>query len=95
MPKQLTVRSDIAYETAHALATQMRRPLAEIVETALIEMRSRSVRDFDPSPEIFSTDEIERRRRDLMDVVSRVSANKLPGTGSNHDEFYDENGLPI
>jgi hypothetical protein len=34
-----------------------------------------------------------------MDVVWDLAAEDLrniaPGTTSNHDEFYDENGLPI
>lgn len=91
MPKQLNVRSDIAYETAHALAHQARRSVAEIVETALIEMRDRTrIRE-----DILAPAEVERRYRELQALVKRTAESRLPGSVADHDDLYDENGLPV
>lgn len=81
---QLSVRSTKARDLAHALARRTGQPINKLVEIAL-ERYDRELRD--------------GKTRYPMDAVWDLAAEDrrhiAPGTTSNHDEFYDENGLPI
>ncbi|WP_377293383.1 type II toxin-antitoxin system VapB family antitoxin [Rhizobium sp. SG2393] len=81
---QLSIRSSKARELAHALSRRTGQPINRLVEIALErydqELRAGSVR--------YPMDAV-------WDLAAKDLANIKAGTTSNHDEFYDENGLPI
>lgn len=81
---QLSIRSSKARDLAHALSRRTGQPINRLVELAL-----------------------ERYEQELLEKTSKTPADALwdlmaegrrsvpAGTTSAHDDFYDENGLPI
>ena len=90
MARQLNVRSDEAYETAHAIARRTRLTTTEVVEKALRQLEAQTpVKDEGMTPE-------QQKRFDALMALSHETAKyKLPGATSDHSDMYDENGLPI
>ena len=88
--RQLNIRSDEAYEIAHALARDESRSVTEVVERALRELKARVA----PEDDIFSPDAIQKRYEELRRLSARTAAQKLPGATSDHSDMYDEQGLP-
>lgn len=85
MPEpQLSIRSTKARDLAHALARRTGQPINKLVEQAL---------------ERYEQDLQDGRVRYPMDVVWDLAAEDRrhipPGMTSDHDDLYDENGLPI
>lgn len=80
---QLSIRSSKARDLAHALARRTGQPINRLVELAL---------------ERYDQELRQEKARYPMDAVWELAAedrrNIPPGTTSNHDDFYDENGLP-
>jgi hypothetical protein len=87
--KQLNIRSDEAYETAQRLAKRLGVSTTEVVLRALQRLEGGTpVPDgaLDARAQAF-VDEILRRAKE-------VAARTPPGPGSDHRDFYDENGFP-
>jgi antitoxin VapB len=80
---QLSVRSAKAKTLAHALSARTGLPINKVVEQALDRYDSELRRSKSAHP---------------IDAVWALAAegrrNVPAGTTSNHDEFYDEHGLP-
>jgi antitoxin VapB len=89
--RQLNIRSDEAFERASSLAKRLGRTTTDVVVEAL----RRYERETDVTNERGLTAEQQRRFDDLMALSEETAKRRLPGATSNHDEFYDENGLPI
>jgi antitoxin VapB len=81
---QLSVRSAKARDLAHALAKRTGQPINKLVERALehldLELRQSTARKADDV---------------LWDLMAEGRKTVPAGTTSAHDDFYDENGLPI
>jgi len=81
---QLSIRSSKARDLAHALSRLTGQPINRLVEIAL---------------ERYEQELSDGTVRYPMDAVWELAAedrlNIPAGKTSNHDEFYDENGLPI
>ncbi len=90
MTKQLNIRSDAAYEMAHALAREQNRSIEEVVEKALRAYGSPPAADDD----LFAPEAVHRRYQELRELSARTAARKLPGATSDHSDLYDEQGLP-
>lgn len=85
--KQLNIRSDEAYATAHDLAEQFGTTTTEVVVRALREFKSnRRVPSRFVSP--------EEAEANLSAVMKSVRARVSVTLSSNHDDLYDEFGLP-
>ena len=81
---QLSVRSAKARDLAHALAKRTGLPINKLVEQALehfeLELRQ--------SP--------SRKPEDVLWDLMAEGRRAVPaGATSAHDDFYDENGLPV
>ena len=88
--KQLNIRSDEAYATAHRLAEQLGVTTTEAVVRALREFGGkRRIQSKLVSPE-----EADANLSALMKSVLKNKANNTDLIASNHDDFYDEFGLP-
>ena len=88
--KQLNIRSDEAYATAHELAERLGVSTTEVVVSALREYRSKRRI---PS-KLVTPEEADANFAALMESVRRNKANTPAAPASNHDDFYDEFGLP-
>ena len=81
---QLSIRSSKARELAHALSRRTGHPINRLVEVALEryeqELQEKSAKT--PADA-------------LWDLMAEGRRSVPPGTTSAHDDFYDENGLPI
>ncbi|QEE43468.1 transcription factor (plasmid) [Rhizobium sp. WL3] len=81
---QLSIRSSKARDLANALSRRTGQPLNQLVEIAL---------------ERYEQELREKSAKTPADTLCQLMAEgrrTVPsGTTSNHDEFYDENGLPI
>ncbi|MGL5362721.1 MAG: type II toxin-antitoxin system VapB family antitoxin [Bosea sp. (in: a-proteobacteria)] len=91
MGRQLNIRSDEAYEMAHKLAREEGRSVTSIVEEAL---RSRA-EQLDSQKDIFSETAVAQRVAMIAAFRQKWADCVTPGDNSNHDDMYDENGLPI
>ena len=90
MARQLNVRSDQAYETAHRLARRTRMTTTQVVEKALSRLDAetpKSAKDLTPEQQAW-VDEV-------MAAAAELSKHKRPGETSDHSDMYDEHGLPI
>ena len=85
--RQLNIRSDEAYATAHDLAEQFGTTTTEVVVRALREFKSKRRI---PS-RLVSPEEAEANLSALMKSVRVRGSVTL---SSNHDDLYDEFGLP-
>jgi hypothetical protein len=88
--KQLNVRSDEAFATAHALAAELGTTITEIVVSALREFKSRRC----IPGKLVTPGEAEANLSALMESVRRNASKRTTILPSNHDDFYDEFGLP-
>jgi hypothetical protein len=90
VPRQLNVRSDEAYETAHRLALRLKLTTTEVVLRALLRFKE----DLPTLPESMSP-----KQREVFESLRALSIetakHKIPGATSDHSDMYDENGLPI
>lgn len=82
--RQLSVRSTKARDLAHALARRTGLQINKLVEQAL-ERYDKELRN----------DKARYPMDAVWDLAVEDLRNIAPRTTSNHDEFYDENGLPI
>lgn len=81
---QLSIRSGKARDLAHALARRTGQPINRLVELAL-EHYEQELRE---KPSQTPADV-------LWDLMAEGRRSVPPGATSAHDDFYDENGLPI
>ena len=81
---QLSIRSGKARDLAHALARRTGQPINRLVELAL-EHYEQELRQ---NPQHTPADV-------LWQLMAEGRRTVPPGTTSAHDDFYDENGLPI
>jgi hypothetical protein len=88
--KQLNIRSDEAYAAAHSLAEQLGITTTEAVVRALREFRAKR-----RIPSTLVTPEAaEANLSALLESVRRNKVNTTALLASDHDDFYDEFGLP-
>lgn len=88
MGRQLNIRSDEAYELAHTISRRTGRPVTEVVRDAL-----RVYGDTLPAVDGMTPTQLQRYEA-LRALAKRTAAQKLPGATSDHDDMYDEYGLP-
>lgn len=81
---QLSIRSSKARDLAQALSRRTGQPINRLVELAL-ERYDQELRG----------DNTRYPMDAVWDLAAEDLRNIAPGTTSNHDECYDENGLPI
>lgn len=89
--RQLNIRSDEAYSRASSLARRLGRTTTDVVVEAL----RRYDDEVAPRNGRVRTPEQQRRYDLLMRLSEETARHKLPGATSDHDDLYDENGLPI
>jgi hypothetical protein len=88
--KQLNIRSDEAYVTAHELAAKLGASTTEVVLSALREFKSkRSI----PS-RLVTTEESEANLASLRQALGRRPPADVEPPLSDHGYLYDEFGLP-
>ena len=88
MPKQLNIRNDEVYERAHRIAARLGKSLPEAMLIVLREYES-------GLPEVGDLTTAQRETYELLRSLSREAVkHKLPGTTSDHDDMYDNFGLP-
>jgi hypothetical protein len=89
--KQLNIRSDSAYETAHRLARKLGKTTQQVVVEAL-EEKAKAMGDETP----FTSEEIDRRRAAIDAAIDKLWGGRQPPPfdPSLDDWMYDENGLP-
>jgi hypothetical protein len=85
--RQLNIRSDEAYATAHDLAEQFGTTTTEVVVRALREFKSKRRI---PSRLVRP----EEAEANLSALMKSVCARGSVTLSSNHDDLYDEFGLP-
>lgn len=90
MPRQLNVRNDEAYETAHRLAEHFGQTTTKVVKDALVEYAARHM-----PPRKRTKEEIEVFVKEISELVAEGRADRKPGATSDLSDMYDENGLPI
>jgi hypothetical protein len=88
--KQLNVRSDEAYATAHELAERLGATTTEIVVAALREYKSRRRI---PS-RLVTPEEAEANYRAIMRGVAETRRRAPPSESWTADDLYDERGVP-
>lgn len=81
---QLSIRSSKARDLAHSLARRTGQPINRLVELALEryeqELREKSA---------------QTPADTLWELMAEGRRSVPAGTTSDHNDFYDENGLPI
>lgn len=90
MARQLNVRSDEAYDTAHALARRTCMTTTQVVEKALNLLDAETPEDI-----VVSKEEQRAWIAKVKAAAAELSKHKRPGETSDHSYLYDENGLPI
>lgn len=88
MGRQLNVRSDEAYELAHIISRRIGRPVSDVVRDAL-----RAYGDTLPAIDGMTPTQLQRYEF-LRALAKRTAAGALQGVTSEHDDLYDEFGLP-
>lgn len=91
MPRQLNIRSDDAYETAHRLAAHLGETTTKVVKDALDDYAARRML---PSKKV-TEEEAEAFLTELDRLIEAANKDRPPGVTSDHSDMYDENGLPI
>jgi hypothetical protein len=91
MPRQLNIRSDEAFETAHRLAAHLGQTATQVVEDAL---RAYSAGRMLPSTKVTEV-EAEAAVAEMTRMVEALRPFRKSGATSDHSDMYDENGLPI
>ena len=88
MTKQLNIRNDEIYRRAHRIAARLGKPLAEAMLIVLRECESRL-------PEVDELTPSQRTTYEMLKRLTREAAkHKPPDATSEHDDMYDEFGLP-
>jgi hypothetical protein len=91
--KQLNIRSDEAYDTAHRLARKLGKTTQQVVVEALVEKaRKEGLHASDLAPEV-----VAARLAGLLAARERMWTGTGPTTQSHRDDddwLYDENGAP-
>jgi hypothetical protein len=87
--KQLNIRSDEAYETATRLARRLGASTTEVVLRALQRLEGETA----ASPQGLGAVE-KAFIDDILLRAKKVAARTPPGPGSDHRDFYDDDGLP-
>jgi hypothetical protein len=90
MARQLNIRNDEAYETAHNLARRTHMTTTEVVVKALRRLNEETPVTLDDM-----TPEQRARYERIMAIAREGAKHKTPGATSDHSDMYDENGLPI
>lgn len=90
MARQLNVRSDAAYKTAHDLSRRMRMTTTAVVEKALTRLDEET-----PKTGNNLTAGQQAWVAQLKAISSEIVKLKQPGDTSDHSYLYDEDGLPI
>jgi hypothetical protein len=88
--RQLNIRNDEAFATAHELARELSTTTAEIVVRALREFKSKRRI---PS-RLVTPEEADANIAALRKRWSEYGPGDLGGLSSNHDDLYDDYGLP-
>jgi len=88
--KQLNIRSDEAYATAHRLAELLGTTTTEVVVKALREFKSKRRI---PS-RLVTPEEAEANLSRLMESIGRREREEAGPLLSDHEDLYDEFGLP-
>ena len=88
MAKQLNIRSDEAYETAHRLSAQLTTSATAVVETALRHYAKSVLPEVPP-------EEARETYRVLTELGREISKHVRPCAGSDHGDFYDDRGLSV
>jgi hypothetical protein len=91
MPRQLNIRSDEAYETAHRLADHLGQTTTKIVEDAL---RAYTAGRILPSKKV-TKEEADAFVLEIQQMVEALRPYRMPGATSDHSDIFDEHGLPI
>jgi len=88
-PRQLSIRSDDAYERAHRLARRRQTSVTAVIEQALQQYERDIASDVSPAM-------AEENRRILDEMLVRIWGSEGPprDLSSDHSWMYDENGLP-
>lgn len=88
MAKQLSIRSDEAYEIAHRLAQRR--------ETTVVDVVTKALREQDPTHAAreVTPEEAAETFRILNELSERAAKAAKPGATSDHSDLYDEHGLP-
>lgn len=93
MTRQLTISSDEVVETAERLARRHGVSTTEVVVRAL----RRFAADIEP-PGTGGAEPLTPEQRDTFDALQRLSSETarriVPGARSDHDDLYDDSGLP-
>ena len=88
MTKQLNIRNDEVYLLAHRIATEMGRSVTEAMLTVLRAHRPRvpTVEELTPA---------QRATYERLRALAREAAkHRKPGPTSDHEDMYDDFGLP-
>jgi hypothetical protein len=87
--RQLNIRSDEAHERATRLARRTGRTATEVVVDAL-----RSYEQASGGERHGLSPDQQREHEEFMALVRGLQKHVLPGATSNHDDLYDDHGLP-
>lgn len=88
MAKQLNIRNDEVYHLAHRIASEMGKPVTEAMLAVLRAHHQRvpTVEELTPA---------QRKTYDRLRALAHEAAkHKKPGATSDHDDMYDDFGLP-
>jgi hypothetical protein len=88
MKKQLNIRNDEVYHRAHRIAARLGKPLTEAMLIVLREFESGLPAVDQLTPSQHATYEMFKQ------LTREAAKHKLPDATSDHDEMYDEFGLP-
>ena len=88
--KQLNVRSDEARQRASAIAKRLGKTRTEVIVEALRNYDAETI----PRDAQGLTPEQRQRHEAFMAFVRDLQQDVIPGSTSEHDDLYDEFGLP-
>jgi hypothetical protein len=99
MPRELTIRSDSAYERSHRLAKKLGKSVTEVVDAALVEFeaqRAAGTGQYNAitQDDLFSPEAIAARGQQWEAIRERVRPYLKAGATHEHSDMYDEFGLP-
>lgn len=81
----LNIKNEEVHRLAREVAAKTGETMTHAIQTALEERLARIT--------ALRQEEIEARRKKVREILDSIP--HYPGASSNHDDFYDENGLPI
>jgi len=99
MPRELTIRSDSAYERSHRLAARLGKSVTEVVDAALVEFEAQRAaspgQDHENTQnDLFSHEAIAARGQQWEAIRENVRPYLKAGATHEHSDMYDEFGLP-